>query len=277
MTSLVNDMWPGIAVSIGVEEHLLSEKSPYQQIDFYRTRSHGNMLVLDDIIQLTERDEFAYHEMMAHLPLMAHPNPLHVLVIGGGDGGVLREVGRHECVCRIDFCEIDQRVVELSRQFLPDIACGFDDDRVRIHIEDGTAFVARCRADYDVIIVDSSDPVGPGEALFRRSFYEGLKTALRPGGVICTQGESCFLHPDWVTELARNTRELFPVSAYATVIVPTYTGGHISLCTASLGPDVTLLARQMPEGLQKSLQYYSPEIHRAAFALPPFARKLVEA
>lgn len=273
--SEVNEMWPGIAVTIGVEKRLYSEKSRYQQIDLYQTRSHGKMMVLDGIIQLTEADEFAYHEMMAHLPLMAHPNPERVLVIGGGDGGVLRECGRHDCVRQIDFCEIDEQVIEVSKRFLPGIACGFDDHRVRVYIEDGSEFVSRCRNRYDVIIVDSSDPVGPGEVLFQPLFYEAMKQALAPGGVVCTQGESFFLHPDWVARLAGVTRDLFQVSAYATVLVPSYTGGHISICTASLGPDPASPARPLPKGLQARLKYYSPEIHRAAFALPPFARNLV--
>ncbi|HCY87772.1 MAG TPA: spermidine synthase [Desulfobacteraceae bacterium] len=275
--SEINEMWPGIAVSIGVDKKLFSAKSRYQQIDVYQTRSHGKMLVLDGIIQLTEQDEFAYHEMMAHLPLMAHPNPERVLVIGGGDGGILREAGRHDTVRRMDFCEIDEKVIEVSRRFFPETACGFNDERVHIHIEDGDTFVNRCKSCYDVIIVDSSDPVGPGEALFRRPFYNGLKQALAPGGIICTQGESSFLHPEWVRELSQITRELFEASAYATVIVPTYTGGHISICTASLGPALTVPARPMDKDLQARLKYYSPEVHKAAFALPPFARKLVEA
>ncbi|MCG8618428.1 MAG: spermidine synthase [Desulfobacterales bacterium] len=274
--SEVNEMWPGIAVSIGVEKSLYRSKSRYQDIEVYQTRSHGKMLVLDGIIQLTEQDEFAYHEMMAHLPLMAHPNPERVLVIGGGDGGILREAGRHDVIRRMDFCEIDDEVIAVSKRFFPDIACGFDDERVRVHIEDGYSFVQRCESCYDVIIVDSSDPVGPGEILFSRPFYEALKQALAPGGVICTQGESSFLHPEWVRELAQITRELFEVSAYATVIVPTYTGGHISICTASLGPALKDPARPVDKALQAQLKYYSPEVHKAAFALPPFARKLVE-
>ncbi|HAR33150.1 MAG TPA: spermidine synthase [Desulfobacter sp.] len=269
-------MWEGIALSLKVEKLLYSKKSMFQQIDLYQTRSHGRMLVLDGIIQLTEQDEFSYHEMMAHLPLLSHPNPEHVLVVGGGDGGVLREINRHDDVRFIDFCEIDQEVINVSKQFLPSIACGFNDPRVTVHIRDGAAFVRECSGCYDVIIVDSSDPVGPGEILFKSQFYRDLKHALKPGGLIATQGENFFLHPDWVEKLMGVTRSLFPIYAYANIIVPTYTGGHIGICMGSLGPKLTTPARRVPQVVQSQLKYYSPEVHRAAFVLPYFAEKILK-
>ncbi|WP_320040316.1 spermidine synthase [uncultured Desulfobacter sp.] len=269
-------MWEGIAVSVKVEQLLYSKKSRFQQIDLYQTRSHGRMLVLDGIIQLTEQDEFSYQEMMAHLPLFSHPNPEHVLVIGGGDGGVLREISRHGNVCSIDFCEIDEDVIEVSKRFLPFMACGFDDPRVKIHIKDGAVFVRENPGCYDVIIVDSSDPVGPGEMLFEKQFYQDLKHALKPGGLIATQGESFFLHPDWVEKLMGITHSLFPIHAYANIIVPTYTGGHIGMCMGSLGPELRVPARSVPEALQSQLKYYSSQVHRAAFVLPYFAEKLIK-
>lgn len=269
-------MWEGIAISLKVDELLYSKKSRFQQIDLYQTRSHGRMLVLDGIIQLTERDEFSYQEMMAHLPLFSHPHPENVLVIGGGDGGVLREINRHPDVCCIDFCEIDEEVITVSKQFLPTLACGFDDPRVCVHIKDGAAFVREHPNCYDVIIVDSSDPVGPGEALFENQFYQDLKHALKPGGLIATQGESFFLHPDWVEKLMGITRSLFPIHAYANIIVPTYTGGHIGICLGSLGPKLVAPARPVPQVLQSQLKYYSPGMHSAAFVLPYFAEKMMK-
>lgn len=268
-------MWEGVALSLQVDEVLYSNKSQYQQIDLYQTRSHGRMLVLDGIIQLTERDEFGYQEMMAHLPLFSHPNPERVLVIGGGDGGVLREVAKHECVTAIDFCEIDPEVIEVSKRYLPSLACGFDDPRVRVHIRDGNKFLAEGQGAWDVIIVDSSDPIGPGEALFEQPFYENLKQALRPGGVVATQGESFFLHQECVENLIKITQALFPVQGFANVLVPSYPGGHIGVCMASLGPELVRPARAMTEEFQDSLKYYSPQIHEAAFVLPHFARKMM--
>lgn len=274
--SEVCPMWEGIAVSLKVDELLYSKKSRFQQIDLYQTRSHGRMLVLDGIIQLTERDEFSYQEMMAHLPLFSHPKSENVLVVGGGDGGILREINRHNDVCLIDFCEIDEEVIEVSKRFLPSMACGFDDPRVTVHIKDGAAFVREHPGCYDVIIVDSSDPVGPGEILFEHQFYQDLKHALKPGGLIATQGESFFLHPDWVEKLMGITRSLFPIHAYANIIVPTYTGGHICVCMGSLGPTLTAPVRPVPEALQSQLKYYSPEVHRAAFVLPYFAERMLK-
>ena len=269
-------MWDGISLSLKVEKTLYSKQSRYQQIDVYQTKTYGKMLVLDGIIQLTERDEFCYQEMMAHLPLMSHPNPEDVLVIGGGDGGILREIGRHKSVARIDFCEIDQEVIDVSKEFFPGLSCGFDDPRVNIHVADGNLFVQERAHTYDVIIVDSSDPIGPGEVLFKRPFYEKLKGALKPGGIVATQGESFFLHEDCVRNLIGLTGQLFDRQAYATMIVPTYPGGHISMCMASLGPEFGEPARPMPEGLQEQLRYYSPRIHKAAFVQPYFAQKILE-
>jgi spermidine synthase len=269
-------MWPGMALSLEIEKTLYDEKSPFQHIQVFETRHHGRMLALDGIIQLTQSDEFSYQEMLAHIPLFAHPKPETVLVIGGGDGGILREAGRHACVNTMDFCEIDEMVITVSKQFLPDLACGFDDPRVNVYIGDGAAFVREKTGVYDVIIVDSSDPIGPGEILFKKPFYESLKNALKPGGIIATQGESIFLHRDCVTRLAKITRELFDRQAYACIMVPTYPGGNIGICLGSLGPELTHPAREMPAELQGRLKYYTPRIHEAAFILPHFAEAMLE-
>ena len=269
-------MWPGMALSLEIENILYDNKSPFQHIQVFETKNHGKMLALDGIIQLTESDEFSYQEMLAHVPLFAHPRPEAVLVIGGGDGGILREVGRHSCVKTIDFCEIDDTVIAVSKQFLPDLACGFDDPRIHVFIGDGAAFVRKKSGQYDVIIVDSSDPVGPGEVLFKKPFYESLKTALKPGGIIATQGESIFLHKDCVINLAKITRDLFIRQAYACIMVPTYPGGNIGICLGSLGPELTRPAREIPAELQTQLRYYSPRVHEAAFILPHFAQVMLE-
>lgn len=266
-------MWRGMALSVEIEETLYSAASKFQQIDLYMTKTYGKMLVLDNIIQLTERDEFAYHEMMAHVPLFAHPNPEKVLVIGGGDGGILREVARHECVRQIDFCEIDPDVIAVAKRFLPTTAKGFDDPRVTVHIQDGNAFVNARKKSYDVIIVDSSDPIGPGKALFELPFYKALKAALKDGGVVATQGESFFIHTECVDNLTDITQQLFPVQAYAYMLVPSYPGGHLGICLASLGPKLTVPARPIPQEIQQVLDYYSPEIHQASFVLPHFMTK----
>ena len=269
-------MWPGIALSLEIDKILYSKKSKFQQIDMFQTKNHGKMLVLDGIIQLTQSDEFAYQEMLAHVPLFAHPKPETVLVIGGGDGGILREANRHDCIKTIDFCEVDEDVINVCKEFLPDLACGFDDPRVKIHIADGNAFVKAQKNRYDIIIVDSSDPIGPGKALFEQPFYQSLKTALKPNGIIATQGESFFLHKECVINLIKITKELFPVQAYSYFLVPTYPGGNIGICLGSLGPQLKKPCRDVTENFQEQLKYYTPQIHEASFVMPYFATKMFE-
>jgi len=174
--SEICDMWPGMALSIEIERVLFSKKTHFQQIDLFQTKSHGKMLVLDGIIQLTEVDEFAYHEMMAHVPLFAHPNPKSVLVIGGGDGGVLREVGRHTCIESIDFCEIDDEIIKLSKKFLPQIACGFDDPRININIEDGSQFIKRQKTGMMSSLLTPQIPLAPGKNYLKNIFMRDSKT-----------------------------------------------------------------------------------------------------
>ena len=265
----------GLGVQVQLKSHLFSHKSPYQQIDLYDTEL-GKMLVLDDIIQLTEFDEFCYQEMMAHIPLFAHPAPERVLVIGGGDGGVLREVAKHDCVKEIDICEIDQVVIDVAKKYIPSMACGYDDPRVTVHVTDGSKFVAERQQYYDVIIVDSTDPIGPGEILFGEQFYRSMKAALRAGGIIGSQSESIFLHPTIVTRLISTSQKLFNICDYAIMFVPTYPSGNIGTCVASLGPVIDIPVRTPTAELQAKLNYYSPAVHEAAFKLPEFGRKLID-
>ncbi len=274
--SETSEMWPGIALSIEIETLLYSQKSRFQQIDLYETRHHGRMLVLDGIIQLTDFDEFAYQEMLAHIPLFAHPCPEKVLVIGGGDGGILREVAKHDMVLSIDICEIDERVIQVSKDFLPGMSMGFDDPRVKVHIGDGSEFVQQHSLEYDVIIVDSSDPVGPGEILFEKKFYEYSKRALRKNGLMAVQGESFFLHPDKVQKIVRHMKDLFPRHGYAYSLIPTFTGGHVGICVGSDGADPSTPARAITNQIQAGLKYYDLKIHQASFILPRFAEKLIQ-
>lgn len=265
----------GLAMSIEVSNHLYSHKSKFQQIDVYDTPYCGRLLTLDGVIQLTEFDEYAYHEMMTHIPLYSHPEPRRVLVIGGGDGGVLREVTRHKAVETIDICEIDRDVIDASIKFLPFTACGFDDPRVTINIADGNEFVKTRKGYYDVIIVDSTDPAGPGEPLFNAAFYHNMQQALRIDGIITSQAESVFLHPKIVIRLLGITRTLFAVSGYALMHVPTYPGGNIGACVGSMKWDVRNPSRSPDAETTSKLKYYSTSIHQAAFVLPEFAERLI--
>lgn len=266
----------GFGLTVRTTELLYSAQSPYQKIEIYETEKVGKLLLLDGIVQLTEYDEFAYQEMMTHVPLAVHPNPEKILVIGGGDGGVLREIARHPEIRQIDICEIDAMVIEACQRFIPSLACGYQDPRVTVHVADGAEFVRQHPNSYDVVIVDSTDPVGPGEKLFNFSFYQSLKQVLRPGGVIASQAESLFLFPDVVENLLSITAQLFQYNAYGFIAVPTYPAGSIGVCVASDARDVTVPVRDFAPEVSAQLKYYNHSVHKGAFLLPEFGRQLAQ-
>ena len=268
----VSEIDQGFGNTVEITDVLCDVKSRYQHIKIYQTANLGKLLMLDDIIQLTEFDEYAYQEMMTHPAMFVHPNPEKVLIIGGGDGGVAREVARHKTVKHIDQCEIDGEVVELCRKYIPSTACGFDDERMHLTIGDGLEFVKQRKNEYDVIIVDSTDPIGPGEVLFGREFYESVHAALKEDGVVASQSESIFLYPEIVKRLYGFTKELFRYNGYAFIAVPTYPAGSIGVCVASKANPVKKPLRQPDAELEKVLKYYTPEIHEAAFVLPAFTK-----
>lgn len=251
---------------------LESVRSAFQKIDVYETVSFGKMLVHDDVIMVTEKDEAHYHEMIVHVALNTHPRPERVLVIGGGDGGTMREVMRHSEVRLAHLCEIDGEVVRVCRRHFPELARSFDDPRVELFFEDGDEFVRTHRDFYDVIIVDSSDPVGPAEVLFRKEFYRGMHDALRPDGIAVTQSESFQYHAPVIAKVAAFSKEIFPVYRYYYAMVPTYPSGLIgfSFCSKKYDPLIDFDERRA--AMVKGLTYYNTGIHRASFALPEFTR-----
>ena len=266
----------GYGQTIEVKECLCSRQSKFQKIEIFETVKLGRLLLLDGIIQLTDSDEFVYHEMLANLPFYAHVGvPRRALVIGGGDGGVLRELGRHPELEKIDICEIDAEVIAAAKEFLPRTACGYDDPRVTVFVADGSEFIREHKGEYDLVIVDSTDPGGPGEPLFGAEFYANLNKALRPGGVIATQSESPFLLPEVVRNLNVAAKRNFRYVAYAGFAVPTYPTGMIGACVASDGREVTTPDRPLPPDLAKVLRYYTSEVHAAAFTLPGFVKDLL--
>ena len=197
-------MWPGQAMSLKVDKVLYEGRSDFQDILVFKSATYGNVLVLDGAIQLTERDEYAYQEMIAQIPLHCHPDPKSVLIVGGGDGGVLREVCRHSTVQKIVMCEIDAKVCDVAKQFFASsTATAFGDPRVELVHADAAQFVKDKRDEYDVVIVDSSDPIGPAETLFQPAFYQGLKQAMRPGAIMCNQGECVWLHLELIGQVPR--------------------------------------------------------------------------
>jgi spermidine synthase len=263
-------------MSLKVEEVLDHHRSLYQDVLVFKSAAHGNVLVLDGVIQVTERDEFSYQEMIAHIPLYAHPNPKRVLVIGGGDGGVLREIAKHPSVEEMVICEIDKDVIDVSKKYLPTLASGYDDPRVKVHIMDGAKFMDANPGSFDVIITDSSDPVGPASVLFETPFYKAMHGALREGGIVCTQGECMWLHLDLIRPLVNSISTFYTSVGYAYTTIPTYPSGQIGFILATKGREgCSKPARKPDEETAKGFKYYSSELHEAAFVLPAFAKRAI--
>ncbi|XP_071840470.1 spermidine synthase-like [Apostichopus japonicus] len=272
----VSTLWPGQSMSLKVEEVLIHEQSAFQDVLVFKSTNYGNVLVLDGVIQVTERDEFSYQEMIVHIPMNSHPNPKRVLIVGGGDGGAAREVLKHD-IEEVVMCEIDKKVIEVSKKYLPSLAVSFADPRLTVHIGDGFEFMKKNQEAFDVIITDSSDPVGPAESLFQKSYFDLLKSALRPGGIVSSQGECLWLHLDIITNMQDFCKGVFPVVDYAYCTIPTYPSGQIGFTLCSLNPETNFKepVREWGESQTKlhKLRYYNSAIHRAAFVLPEFARK----
>lgn len=274
-------MWPGQALSLKVDKVLFDGQSDYQRLTIFKSSSEGpwgNVMVLDGAVQLTDRDEFVYHEMMAHVPLCAHKAPRTVLIIGGGDGGVMREVLKHEEVERCDLVDIDGLVIEQSKAHFPQVAGSFAHPKANAIVGDGAAFVQGKENMYDVIIVDSSDPEGPASVLFGEEFYSNVKKCLKPGGIVCSQGESAWLHLpliETMTTFLRNDIQFASVR-YGMIYIPTYPCGSIGCLMAAKDDetDLTKPSRALASDVQDALKYYTPQMHSAAFALPAFAKKL---
>lgn len=267
-------------VKLKADRVLYDSRTEFQHLVLFENATFGRVLTLDGVVQTTERDEFIYHEMLTHLPILAHGRARKILIIGGGDGGTLEEALKHRGVEKATMVEIDPGVIEFSKQYLPSI-CGdaFDDPRSDVVIADGVEFVANCDQRYDVIIIDSTDPIGPGEALFTESFYRDCKTCLADGGILVTQNGVPFLQGP---ELASTMKYIKPLFADATcylATVPTYAGGPMAFGWGS--DDMAL--RQIPlDMLQGRFQeaaietrYYTPAVHLGAFALPGYVEKLV--
>ncbi len=261
----------GFRINVKVTSVVYSATTKFQELAIYDTVQFGRMLVLDGIIQTTASDEYLYHEPLAHVPLFAHPNPEKVLIVGGGDGGTLRETLRHPCVKKAVLVDIDGGVIEASKKFLPLWNPGFFDPRAEVLITNGLEYVAKADSEFDVIIVDATDPVGPGVVLFSEEFYSSVKKALRPGGIMAAQTESPIAEPHLVKDILDKVRKVFPVAKVYNSPVPTYPGGWWSFTAASCGPDPAVPVRE--PGNDWPLKFYSPDIHRSSFVLPPKVRK----
>ena len=279
------DLWfsefhtKNVKLSIKVDKQLYSGQSDFQRIDVFESEEFGRFLTLDGYMMLTEKDEFIYHEMIVHVPMAVNPDIKNVLVIGAGDGGVIRELARYNTIENIDMVEIDEQVVEVCKKYLPKTACAFDDKRVHLYIQDGLKYIRKCENQYDLIIVDSTDPFGPGEGLFTKEFYGNCYKALNESGIMVNQHESPFYEQDAYAMQRAHKRivDSFPISKVYQVHTPTYPSGHwlFGFASKKFHP-----IRDMDEARWNALglatRYYNSELHRGAFALPNYVEDLLE-
>lgn len=257
-----------------ITKTLHSEQTDFQKLDMIETDQFGTMLVLDGMVMTTDADEFVYHEMVAHIPLFTHPNPKKVLVVGGGDGGVIREVLKHPSVVKAILVEIDGKVIEYSKKYLPNIAGELENARVEVQVDDGFMHIHNHKNEYDVIMVDSTEPVGPAAKLFEKGFYQGIYEALTQEGIFVAQSDNPWFHADLIKSVFADVKDIFPITRLYTANIPTYPSGLWTFTLGSKKHDpLQVETAQIPE---IDTKYYTPELHRAAFALPKFVRELTE-
>jgi len=268
-----------IRFSMKVKEHLFTGKSCYQQIDIFDSSEMGRFLIIDGIVMLTSKDEFIYHDMIVHVPMATNPDIKKVLVIGGGDGGTVRELTRYTGIERIDMVEIDRMVVEACQKYLPLTASKLEDKRVQLLFEDGIEFVRRSKEKYDLIIVDSTDPIGPGEGLFTMEFYTCCYNLLSENGILVNQCESPFYEKNAkeMRKSVKKIKSLFPISKIYQYNMPTYPSGHWLFGFASKKYDpIKDFNPERWEALGLETRYYDRDVHIGSFMLPAYVKKMIE-
>lgn len=278
------DLWfsephtPDVKMSIRVDRQLHSEQSEFQRIDVFESKEFGRFLTLDGLMMLTEKDEFIYHEMITHVAMASNPEIKNVLVIGAGDGGTVRELARYDTIEHIDMVEIDERVVEVSKEFLQQTACSLDDPRVNIVYDDGLRFVRRKENCYDLIIVDSTDPFGPGEGLFTSEFYGNCFNALTEKGILVNQHESPYYADDAkaMQRAHKRIKEFFDVCRVYQAHIPTYPSGHWLFGFASKAIDPLTADIEKWNSLGLKTRYYNTDLHRGCFAIPNYVKELLK-
>ena len=275
MSDFQETLYEGYGQRFQIDKLLHEVRTEHQHLVIFENPRMGRVMALDGVIQTTEADEFIYHEMLAHVPILAHGLARRVLIIGGGDGGILREVARHRDIESITLVEVDGAVVEICREFLPNHSAGtFDDPRLKLVIDDGMHFLAETEEKFDVIICDATDPVGPGEALFSENFYQACRRCLNEGGILVAQNGTPFLQLGEVQTAAKRMQGLFADWHFYQAAVPTYIGGAMTFAWGASSaesrklPLETLMQRYSGSGIVT--RYYNPHVHIAAFALPQY-------
>lgn len=261
-------------ITMKIKRTLHTEQTEFQKLEMVETEEFGNMLFLDGMVMTSQRDEFVYHEMVAHVPLFTHPNPEYVLVVGGGDGGVIREVLKHPSVKKATLVEIDGKVIEYSKKYLPEIAGKLDDDRVDVKVDDGFMHIAKSENEYDVIMVDSTEPVGPAVNLFTKGFYAGIANALKEDGVFVAQTDNPWFKAELIRSVFHDVKEIFPITRLYTANIPTYPSGLWTFTIGSKKYDPLNVADERFH--EMDTKYYTKEIHKAAFVLPKFVSDLIK-
>ncbi|PZM65668.1 polyamine aminopropyltransferase [Paenibacillus dendritiformis] len=259
-------------ITAKIRETYVNEQTPFQHLVMLDTEEFGRMLVLDGMVMTTVKDEFVYHEMVAHPALVTHPNPKKVLVVGGGDGGVMREIMKHPSVEKAVLVDIDGKVIEYSKKYLPEIACELDNPRVEVQVNDGYMHILNSKNEYDVIMVDSTEPVGPAAPLFERGFYQGIYDALKDDGLFVAQTDNPWFKADLIQKVNRDVKEIFPIVRVYAANIPTYPSGMWTFTMGSKKHDpLKVEEASIPE---METKYYSPRLHHAAFVLPKFVEDL---
>ena len=256
-----------------VDDILFKGKSKFQEIMVIKNPYYGKMLILDNVVQITERDEFFYHEMLTHVVMYANPSPRKVIVIGGGDGGIVREVIKHKSVEKVFFVEIDEEVINVSKRFFPGVSSGIDDPRVEIKIMDGADFIAKRKSsDIDAVIIDSTDIIGFARSLFTTDFFGSVKNCLTENGMFVTHTESLHFHKDMVIEIQEVLKKVFPLVDLYTAPIATYPGNWWAFAVASKGPS----PREARHAFDINTKYYSDEIHQQSFMPKGMYEKLMQ-
>ena len=263
-------------ISFKIKDILFQGKSEYQEVAVVDTYAYGRVLFLDGLVMTTERDEFVYHEMITHVPLLSHKNPENVLIIGGGDGGTVREALKHPQVKKVVLCEIDGMVIDVSKKYLPSIAGKLDNPRVDIQIRDGIEYISSQKNEFDVVIIDSTDPIGPGEGLFTEVFYKSAKRALKTGGVMTSQSESPIENKKEIGLIYSMLNKVFPIVKPYIATIPTYPGNLWSWSFCTFEENNNLIKNNnIAVDIEKTTSYYNREIHKSCFVLPNFMKRLL--
>ena len=273
ISSYQERLYPEWKQTFSIDEMIYEEKTEFWDLTIFENSRFGRVLALDGVIQLTEKDEWIYHEMMAHVPLLTHPDPKSVLIIGGGDGGLLREVLRHEALDKVILVEIDRSMIELSKKYLPSISKGaFEHPKATIVIQDAAKYVKGTDQKFDVILCDSNDPEGPAKGLFTSEFYGDCKKILKPGGIFVKQNGVPFMQKSELKLTVENRKPHFRHTTFFVAPVPSYAGGLMAFGWANdkkYRPSEKTLRQRLAK-IQGTMRYYTPAVHRAAFALPGY-------